>query len=57
MHSLQIQNKGMGIGGMRTKLPLIIEKTRGVHFLKEDENEDQENPSCCLPMHQRQTNR
>ena len=28
-----------------------------IHFLKDDENEDQENPSRCLQMHKRQTDR
>tara|TARA_B100000287_G_scaffold277967_1_gene261891 strand:+ start:4073 stop:4795 length:723 start_codon:yes stop_codon:yes gene_type:complete len=36
LHGLQIQDKGMGVGGMRTKLPLIIQKTSGVHFIRED---------------------
>tara|TARA_B100000287_G_scaffold392124_1_gene404278 strand:+ start:509 stop:1231 length:723 start_codon:yes stop_codon:yes gene_type:complete len=36
LHGLQIQSKGIGIAGMKSKLPMIIQKTGGVQLILED---------------------
>lgn len=37
LHGLQIQSKGMGVAGIKTKLPFIIKKTGGVQLLLTDD--------------------
>ena len=38
LHGLQIQTKGIGISGIKTKLPMIIQKSKGVSLILDDKN-------------------